>query len=264
MTDAGRAALLVSIAVMAPSIYRAIPKSKKEAEDVINRLGVQVKQDTLSKTAHKLKLAGSTQTPEEFHGTKLGLDGLGLLSTLIWAILGLWYLGPLLAGALYFYPDLRLNRQINERRTAIRKDMSTFLMFFSCALAAGADQRKALKESAIRLGGPIKEEIETVLLEVSAGKPISEAMFDMAERTDLDEMRAIAKTISQSMRYGSSLAEDMKEQAAQMRTARRYDSMEAANKLTVKLIFPVLIFMLLPCLIAIGFPAAVVLLEAFK
>lgn len=124
--------------------------------------------------------------------------------------------------------------------------------------------RRALREASLRIGGPIAEEVEKALTEEGSGKPISEALMDMAERCDIDDFRSLAKQISQSFRYGSSLAESIKDHSEQIRLNRRYEIMEAANKLSIKLIFPVLIFILLPTMVVILYPVVVSLMQVLR
>ena len=264
MISPGKAALAAFVVVAAPSVYSYFPKNRKQAKEVFYRLGTRLPKDASEGVTKLLKAAGVDLPPEQFAGTRIGLAFLGIVLIPVLALFGAWWLGLMLAAAGYLLPLVWLKSKANARRQALRKQLPTFLMFFSCALTAGADTLKAFKESALRVGEPLKGEVETLLSEIGAGKPLSEAVTDMAERVDLDEMRALAKTIAQSFKYGSELALNMREQSVQFRAARRFDAMEAANKLTVKMIFPVLIFMLVPCLVAIGFPAGVALMNAFK
>lgn len=260
---ADKTALAAFIIVASPAIYSAIPKNKAQTKEIFDRLGRNVKLN-ISETEKLLLTANLDMPVEQFNGLRLGLMLLGVALIPLFMLFNAWMLGLLIAGAGYMLPVFWLKNKATARKQALRKQMPTFLMFFSCALTAGADTLRAFKESAAKAGEPIKSEVEKLLNEINAGKPIAEAIMDMANRVDLDEMHTLAKTIAQSYRYGSELAEDMKNQSIQFRAARRFDAMETANKLTVKLIFPVLIFMLVPCLIAIGFPAGVALMNAFK
>lgn len=263
LISADKAALASFLIVIGPTVYSKLPKNKTQTKEVFDRLGSRLK--TESSELQKLLLTADIDfTAEQFNGIRMGLALAGIVLIPLLALFNIWWLGLVLFLAGFTMPVMWLKNKANARKQELRKQLPTFLMFFSCALTAGADTLRAFKESAVRAGDPIKSEIEKLLNEIGTGKPIAEAITDMAARIDLDEMTTLAKTITQSFRYGSELAQDMKNQSVQFRAARRFDAMETANKLTVKLIFPVLIFMLVPCLIAIGFPAGVALMNAFK
>ena len=174
------------------------------------------------------------------------------------------FLAALLVPFAYWIPSAWLDARASTRKSKIRISLADFTIYLSTAVASGAPVTRALKEAADGTGGPLAEEVEKALKENASGRSITEALTDMAERCDVDELRSLVRTIVQSYRYGSPLAETMRQYSAQMSLVRRFETMEQANKLSVKLIFPVLMFMLIPCLIIIGYPAVVSCLEAFK
>lgn len=264
------AALLTGAAVALPSLARLIPSNKSQAAEAFCRTGLRwSSEEERGKYARKLAQAGIDRKPEWFTGMRLTLLGLFLILCVPMMLLGMDIFWPvLLAPFLYIAPDLWLNGRISRRKSEIRLALADYTLFLSTALSAGSDIRLALREAASAVGGPLKEETERALLEsdvtdIRKAKSFGEALSEMADRCDVDELRALTRVLVQANRYGTPLAEAMRAHSEQMRTVRRFEVMEAANKLSVKMVFPVLLFMLAPCMIVVGYPALVGLLKVF-
>lgn len=174
---------------------------------------------------------------------------------LFWAVM--------IAPVLYFVPDFWLSDKISRRKSEIRLNLSDYTLYLSTALSAGSDIRLALSEAGRAVGGALKQETDRVLLECSTAMSLNDALNAMAERCDVDELRTLTRVLIQANRYGTPLADAMRAHSEQMRTVRRFEVMEAANKLSVKLVLPVLLFILGPCMIALDYPAMVSLMSAY-
>lgn len=259
------AALLVGTAVALPALWNITPRDKNQLKEILTRTGVKwSSEEERGALGRKLVQAGLDIPPAMFAGLRVALSSGFVILCLPLMLLGLdlfWII--LLSPALYFLPGIWLNGKVAERKSAVRQSLADFSVLFSTALAAGADLILALREAASGVGGPIAAELDHALREHGVGRNINDALMDMAERLDVDELRSLVRTIVQSYRYGTPLAQTMLDHSEQLRTVRRFEVMEAAGKLTVKLTIPVLIFMLVPCMIALGFPAAIALIEAF-
>ncbi|MGQ9498557.1 MAG: type II secretion system F family protein [Desulfotomaculales bacterium] len=260
------AAMAAAGAVAVPAVARQKIAGRQDFREVLCRTGVRwASEDERTAIGLKLAQAGVEEKPEWFAGLRVLLPaGFAVLCVpllilgldLFWAV----FLVPLL----YFAPNVWLSRKIEARKSAVRLSLPDFSVLLSTALAAGADAATALREAAEGAGGPLKKEIGRALREHDLGRALTDALTDMAERVDVNELRALVRTIVQAYRYGTPLAEAMRAHAEQMRTVRRFEIMEAAGKLTTKLIVPVMIFMLLPCMMSIFYPAAVHLVKAFE
>lgn len=259
-------AMTASAAVLVPALKRAWPEKEVEPKKLLCRTGLKwSSEEDRNALARKLAQAGIEEPPEWFAGLRIALPAGFALLCLPLLILGLdFFWVVFLAPVLYLLPGIWLNGKIDARKSAVKLSLSDFSVLLSTALAAGADPATALREAGESIGGPLGQEVRRVLQEHAVGRSLTDALTDMAERVDVDELRALVRTIVQAYRYGAPLAETMRAHAEQMRTVRRFEVMEAAGKLTVKMTVPVLIFMLLPCLIALGYPAGVALLRAFE
>lgn len=260
----GIAALLVAAMVLVMFLGRYRPQIN--VEEVLCRTGTRImppeEQDA---TRMKIIQAGISITPEFLYGIK-ALLATGCILTSVLFILSLslnWIALALLAPILYFVPDWWLSRKRARRQTEIKLALSDFSKMLAIALTAGAHLILALSEAAKAVGGSLKEEINITIKDHNAGKPISEALLDMAKRTDVDELNALVRTLSQAHAQGAQLAETMTAYSEQMRMVRKFETMEQAGKLSVKMVLPVLVFVLMPVLMVIGYPAVYSLKQAF-
>jgi len=170
------------------------------------------------------------------------------------AILG--YIGP------GFYIDFR----VSARRKQIRNGLPDLLDLLIVCLEAGSslDQAvvKATDELAIAYPA-LAEELRVVTTETRAGKPRLEAFRNLAQRTRVEDVRALVAMLVQTDRFGTSVAQTLRTMAEEMRTKRRQAAEERAAKIGVKLVFP-LVFFLFPALyLAMLGPAVINYMRTF-
>ncbi len=103
-----------------------------------------------------------------------------------------------------------------------------------------------------------------MMLEQKAGRPRHEALKALADRTDIDSVRALVNTLIQADTFGTSIAKTLRVYSDTMRTQRKQKAEEQAAKTTVKLVFP-LVFFIFPSLfvVALG-PAMISMMDGFK
>jgi tight adherence protein C len=170
------------------------------------------------------------------------------------------------AMASYLLPSLRLARQIEKRKKQIRNGLPDALDLFIVCIEAGSslDQAvvKASEELAIAYPA-LAEELRLLTTEVRAGKPRLEAFKNFAERTKVDDVRALVSMMIQTDRFGTSIAQALRTHADTARTKRRQRAEEKAAKLGVKLVFP-LVLCLFPAfyVVTLG-PAVIQFLRVF-
>ena len=257
------AAALAAAAVAAPVLSWVSPRNREQFNDLFCRTGLRwASEEERNALAMKIVRAGLGFSAEWFAGLRLCLVAAYILLCLFLMLAGtdmFWLV--LFAPLPYVLPGVWLDGRVAARKSAIRLSLADFTVLLSTALAAGADPALALKEAAGGVGGPLAAEVDRALREYAAGRGLVDALTAMAERCDVDELRALVRTITQAYRYGAPIADAMRAYASQMRTVRRFESMEAASRLSVRMIFPVVIFMLVPTIVAIMYPAAVSLLK---
>jgi tight adherence protein C len=164
--------------------------------------------------------------------------GQGLIFAAIGAIVG------------YLLPGFVLGVLVNKRRKGIQNGLPDGLdLIIVCVEAGmGLDQAVAKSGDELAITHPaLAEELRAITTEIRAGKPRLEAFRNFAERTQLDDAKALVAMLVQTDRFGTSVAEALRVLADEMRTKRRQRAEERAQKLGVKLVFP-LVFFLFPAL----------------
>ncbi len=159
----------------------------------------------------------------------------------------------------YLLPDFWLNTMIRGRREQIRLALPDTLDLLVICVEAGLGLDQALyrvgSELAIRHKA-MSEEIAQINMEQRAGKPRMEAWRGMAQRTKLEDMEAFVAMLWQSERFGTPIVRALSTFAESLRTARRQQAEELAAKSTVKLLFPLVLFIFPSMFIVLIGPAA--------
>ncbi len=186
--------------------------------------------------------------------------GIRLLSTAALAVLGLIFRGamgdnpalhiifPLAMGlAGYLAPNLILERQAKKRQTTLRLALpdALDLMVISVEAGLGLDQAINYVATELRLAHPeLSEEFQMVNLEIRAGKRRGDALKNLGERAGEPELRKLTAILIQNDRFGTSVAESLRQHSDYMRVRRRQEAEERAAKVGVKLVFPIFFFIL--------------------
>jgi tight adherence protein C len=154
-----------------------------------------------------------------------------------------------LAGAIgYLAPNLWLNGAIENRKTELRNGLADAIDLMIICVEAGSGLDQAISRVADELALPypaLARELEILIAEMRAGKPRLEAFRNLAERTKVDDVRALVAMLVQTDRFGTSIGQALRTHAETSRTKRRQRAEEKAAKLGVKLLFP-LVFCLFP------------------
>lgn len=184
-----------------------------------------------------------------------GLAALYGLSSVLWLIVGT-SVGAVLG---FFLPDLLLYNAGLKRQDKIRKAMPDALDLLTVCVEAGLGFDAALAQVARNTSGPLAAEFVRVLQEMQIGKSRTRALYGLTERTTVGELRAFVSALVQAGELGIPLAKVLREQAKEMRIRRRQRAEEQAQKLPVKILFP-LIFCIFPVIfIVIIGPGAITL-----
>jgi tight adherence protein C len=150
----------------------------------------------------------------------------------------------------YLVPGMVLARMVTSRQRQIRHGLPDALDLLIVCIEAGLalDQAILKVSEELSLSHPaLAEELQSVTNEVRAGKPRMEAFRNLADRTKVDDVRALVAMLIQTDRFGTSVAQALRTHADTSRTTRRQHAEERAAKLGVKLVFP-LVFCLFPAM----------------
>ncbi|TAK71060.1 MAG: type II secretion system F family protein [Actinomycetota bacterium] len=197
----------------------------------------------------------------------LGLLVLGLLGVVIPLLLGraTWavVLGIGLAVLGYYLPNMALYQAAYNRSEQIQRDLPDSLDLLTISVEAGLGFDAALAQVARNTEGPLAEELFRVLQEMQIGTGRMAALRAMGDRTDVADLRTFVTAIVQADVFGIPIANVLRVQAREMRVKRQQRAEEAAQKVPVKILFP-LIFCILPALfVVILGPAAITIAESF-
>jgi tight adherence protein C len=160
----------------------------------------------------------------------------------------------------FFLPRFLLKRAMKERQRRIRLALPDALDLTVICVEAGL----ALDQAMMRVGEDLSHahpelsgEFHLFNLETRAGKPRAEALRNLAARTGVDDVRGLVGTLIQTDRFGTSVAQALRVHSDSLRTERRQRAEEQAAKTTVKMIIPLVLFVL-PSLIFVTVGPAVI------
>jgi tight adherence protein C len=165
-----------------------------------------------------------------------------------------------LTGLGFFLPRFLLKRKIRARQLRIKLGLPDALDLTVICVEAGL----ALDQAMMRVGQDLhhahqelSEELYLVNLEMRAGKPRAEALRNLVERTGVDDIRSLVGTLIQTDRFGTSVAQALRVHSDSLRTERRQRAEEQAAKTTIKMVIPLVLFVL-PSIIFVTLGPAVI------
>jgi tight adherence protein C len=157
----------------------------------------------------------------------------------------------------FFVPDLILVRKGEARGQVMRDQLADIADQILIAVEAGASLDTAIDRVTRTSDGPLQSEFRRTLQDISFGLSRKEALTAMVARTSVSELRELLLAIAQSEEHGLSIGRILRVQTAEIRDKRKSRAEEAAMKVPVKIVFP-LILCILPCLLAVILGPAVV------
>jgi tight adherence protein C len=144
-------------------------------------------------------------------------------------------------------PNFFVTRMSARRKLALRKGLPNALDMLVICVESGLGLDQALMQVSKELHYAHKEisdEFAVLNLEMRAGKRRAEALHNLGERTDLDELKKMVSVLIQADRFGTSIAQTLRNYSDYMRVQMRQDAEEKAAKIGVKLVFPIFFFIL--------------------
>ena len=167
----------------------------------------------------------------------------------------------LLAAALgYYLPNYVLAKAVQRRQREIFENFPDALDLMTVCMEAGLGTEAALNkvaEEIVHKSVTLSEELHLVNLELRAGGSRERALRNLAMRTAVDEVEGFVSMIIQAERFGTSIAQSLRVHADTVRMRRRQKAEEAATKIPLKLLFP-LIFCIFPALMLVIMGPAVI------
>ncbi|CAM5318613.1 hypothetical protein ATER59S_00985 [Aquamicrobium terrae] len=204
-------------------------------------------QDSLEQ---KLQQAGfyGKQAASYYYAIKYGLIGAAFVLCFV-LLAALTSLPPVaefgfavLASCLFLVlPGIYLSRRAKRNQVAYRRSFPDFMDMMIVCADAGLSLEAAANRVARDLGVSSPElglHLEVMNLEMRAGRPMREALHNLARRTGLPEARTLAILFQQSEELGTSMIQALRVYSDEMRTRRMVIAEERANALPVKMLAP--------------------------
>jgi len=240
---------------MVEQLERVLPKSQAEVSVIQQRL---IRAGYRSDSAIKL-----------FYGAKVLVPLTLCLLALVTGIAAdnSFFVYAVALGLGFLVPDFWLGRQIKKRQAEIRLGLPDVLDLLVICIEAGLsmDQATARTVEELKLAHPaICDELGVVVLEQRAGRPRSDAWKQMADRTEVESVRNLVSVLVQSEQLGTSVAKTLRVHSDSLRTQRRQRVEELAAKTTIKLVFPLVLFIFPSLFLVTLGPAVIIMAESFQ
>ena len=197
--------------------------------------------------------------------TAIGLSGIVLLLFLLGGanlLLGLG-LGAFMLLLGYMLPGFWLKRRISARKKSVQISLPDAIDLLTISVESGLGFDPALSRVIEKWDNELTREFGRMLSEIRMGKSRREAMREMANRINVDDLNVFTSSMIQADQLGVSISKVLRVQSQQMRMRRRQRAEEQAHKAPVKMLFP-MVFLIFPALyIVLLGPAIPRLLESF-
>jgi tight adherence protein C len=163
----------------------------------------------------------------------------------------------------YFVPDLLIYSRGIERQAAIGLELPDTLDQMLIAVEAGLGFEAAMSRAGRNGKGPLAEELLRTLQDMGVGMSRKDAYRALAERTAVPDLRAFVRAVVQADTYGISVSTVLRTQAKEMRVKRRQRAEEKAMQIPVKVLFPLMLFILPVLFIAVLGPTVISILDTW-
>jgi tight adherence protein C len=244
-----------ALSTMVEQFQSVIPKSKAE---------MSVVQQRLVRAGYRDDTAVSI-----FYGAKFVVPV--VICTLAF-VSGVWRYSPFFVflvglGLGFLLPDFWLSNRMAARQARIRRGLPDVLDLLVICIEAGLslDQATARTAQELEMAQPaVCDELGIVVLEQRAGLPRATAWRNFADRTNVESVRNLCSVLIQSEKFGTSVAKTLRVHSDTLRTQRRQKIEEQAAKTTVKLVFPLVLFIFPSLFLVTLGPAVITVMENFN
>jgi tight adherence protein C len=218
----------------------------------------------------KIVLAGmSRQWPlDRVLGAKLVLGVFFALIMLIrWSAdpsnVRLLLMSIIIAAGAFMLPDILIGIRGAKRQEEIARSLPDILDQVTISVEAGLGFDSAIAHVAHNVDGPLSAELAHMLQDVKLGMSRAHAFENLTERTDVQELRQFVLALNQAEKLGVPIAQVLRVQSSELRTIRRQTAEEAAQKVPVKMIIPLVLFILPALIIVVLAPAIFDVMDTF-
>lgn len=254
---------------------QAAQRIVKKATPFLSKLIMPAKDEELTQLRAKLVAAGYRQPQAQtlFLASKtivaaiLAIVGLSVGAAMGYGAGGVIGATALGAGLGFVGPGVWLSSVTKGRQDRVRRGLPDVLDLLVVSVESGLALDAAIKrvgEEMALVHPDISDEFRIATREAQMGIPRTAALDNMANRCGVDELRSLVSVVAQAERFGTSVAKALRNQGESMRSKRRLQAEERAQKTAVKLMIPLVMFIFPAMGIVLAGPAAINLMEAFS
>ena len=140
------------------------------------------------------------------------------------------------------FPSMSLNGKIRKRQSEVLKTLPDIMDLLTVSVEAGLTFDSAISKVVEKMPGTLAKEFESVLQEIKVGKSKKDALYQMADRIGVQDLRSFVSAVIQADQLGVSLGRVLRIQSEQIRQNRKQRIQEKAMKAPVKMLIPMVIF----------------------
>lgn len=175
--------------------------------------------------------------------------------------------GLALAAVGYYLPNVYLRHRLATRQREMFEALPDAIDLMTMMVEAGLGLDAALGRVAQEMGPQspvIEEEFQLVTLELRAGASREQSLRNLAARSGIDELEMFVAMLIQADRFGTSMADALRVHSNELRTKRKLRAEEAATKMAMKLLFPLVLCIFPSILIVLLGPAVISIYRIFS
>lgn len=252
---------------------RVLGKSVKKISEKLSRFAPKKKNSNKTKTLEairkQLRYAGMFMDPADFQFIKyaflIGTVFVTLIIIIAIEMDALIMLLVLVCGLLLgvMGPTMYLRSRVSSHQTGIKKQLPDAMDLLCVCIEAGLSFDAALLKVSQKLSGPFIDELLIVYREIQMGRTRREALQNLCEATNLDELKTFASALVQAEQLGIPINNVMKAQSEQLRVERSQQAKEKGMKASIKMLVPMLLFIFPVVFIILMGPTVMNIMETF-
>jgi len=203
--------------------------------------------------------------------------GYQVLVSIVAALFVLWLIpamgGSLILGVVlavaagvggWFAPVYYVELKRRQRMELIDRQMPDMIDLLVVTIEAGLGILASMRVASESMSDPLGQELRLTLQEQRMGLSVGQAIESLGRRADCDNMRIFVRSITQGERLGVSIGTTMRNLSMEMRKRRRAKAEERAQKMPIKMLFPLIFFIFPALFIVILTPMVINIAHAFS
>ena len=160
----------------------------------------------------------------------------------------------------FYLPQIHAKGEKKKRELSVRADLPFFIDLLALSVEAGLDFFSAIQKIVDKSAGNqsvLADELGTVLKDIKVGSSKTQALKEMAERLDMNEITSFVAVLVDAEATGASISQVLKDQSVQMRLERFVRAEKAGAKASQTILIPLMLFILPAVFIMVFGPVAI-------